>query len=273
MGGHFYAWFPGDYMRDTAHLSMTEDAAYRRLLDSCYMTEKVSANAEVLLRVCRAVTPEEQEAVRKVAAEFFEVRDGYLYHAKVEHELARSRSISGNRSIAGKKGAAVTNSRHSANAAALAAANAETLPSKTGGKTSANERQPIPSVYVEGKPSTAASLPDGKQADPIFGFGLDLLKAKGSSEKSARGFLGLMRKNYGDVAVIEALSKAERDDITEPTAWIKKFLESSTKPKTMTGKFDPVAYVNRNRTSTNGKENAHADDGATVIDGTAERVA
>ena len=37
------------------------------------------------------------------------------------------------------------------------------------------------------------------------------------------------------------------------------------------GKFDPVAYVNRNRTS--GKGNSNASDGQTVIDGTAERLA
>lgn len=65
---HFYSWFPGDYMRDTAHLSMVEDAAYRRLLDAYYMAEKVSANADVLLRVCRAVTDEEKAAVVKVAS-------------------------------------------------------------------------------------------------------------------------------------------------------------------------------------------------------------
>lgn len=61
--GHFYSWFPGDYLRDTGHLSMIEDAAYRRLLDAYYMAGKVSANVEVLLRVCRAIQEEEQGLV------------------------------------------------------------------------------------------------------------------------------------------------------------------------------------------------------------------
>lgn len=50
--------------------------------------------------------------------------------------------------------------------------------------------------------------------------------------------------------------------------WCRK---EKPEQKTTSGRFDPVAFVNRNRTSR--KENAHAGDIATVIDGTAERVA
>lgn len=118
---HWYAWFPGDYLRDTQHLSMVEDAAYRRMLDSYYMVGKLSANAEVLLRVCRAVTPEEQAAVRKIAAEFFEERDGLLYKDRVEEGIAKSRAVSRKRSLAGKQGAATTNAKRSASDSATAA--------------------------------------------------------------------------------------------------------------------------------------------------------
>lgn len=182
---HFYSWFPGDYMRDTTHLSMVEDAAYRRLLDAYYMAEKVSAIANVLLRVCRAVTDEEKAAVLKVASEFFEVRDGHLFHEKVEKEIAWSRTKSTNRSIAGKKGAAVTNSKRSANAAANAAANATA-------NGSANGRLPIPSVYTEGKPSVTAA-PSSAPSNPkeiIFTLGVSILTGQGERESSARAFLG-----------------------------------------------------------------------------------
>ena len=182
---HFYSWFPGDYMRDTAHLSMVEDAAYRRLLDAYYMAEKVSANADVLLRVCRAVTDEEKAAVVKVAAEFFEVRDGYLYHEKVESEIAWSRTKSRKRSSAGKLGAAVTNSKRAANAAANAASDAAA-------NGSANGRLPIPSVYTEGKPSVTAP-PSSAPSNPkevIFTLGVSILTGQGEKESQARAFLG-----------------------------------------------------------------------------------
>jgi uncharacterized protein YdaU (DUF1376 family) len=36
---HFYSFHPGDYLRDTAHLTPLEDIAYRRLLDLYYSSE------------------------------------------------------------------------------------------------------------------------------------------------------------------------------------------------------------------------------------------
>ena len=36
---NYYEHHLGDYVRDTAHLSMLEDAAYRRLLDAYYIRE------------------------------------------------------------------------------------------------------------------------------------------------------------------------------------------------------------------------------------------
>lgn len=208
MSGHWFSWFPGDYMRDTAHLSMIEDAAYRRLLDSYYMTGKLSANAEVLLRVCRAVTADEQEAVRKVAAEYFEVRAGYLFQEKVEQVIAKSRAVAEKRSEAGRRGAAKTNGKKSALAAANDAAKASTIP------------QP----HVNLPTSSGTVVPH--DSDPIFGHGLEFLKEKGVTERSARSFLGLLRKECGDQLVVEAIAKAESDDITDPVPWFRQYVAS-----------------------------------------------
>lgn len=212
---HWYSWFPGDFLRDTQHLSMIEDAAYRRLLDAYYMAGKLSANAEILLRVCRAITPDEQDAVRKVAAEFFEQREGFLYQEKVEREIAYSLAVSAKRSDAGKKGAARTNGKRSASVAANAAANATTH--------SAASASSIPHPHVNPPPTEGAIAPSG--VDSIFGHGLKFLTTKGVSEKSARSFLGLMRKGHGDELVAEAIAKAESDDITEPVAWLRQYLD------------------------------------------------
>lgn len=214
---HWYSWFPGDYLRGTQHLSMIEDAAYRRLLDAYYMTGKLSANADILLRICRAVTADEQEAVRKIAAEFFEQRDGLLYQDKVEREIAYSLSISAKRSSAGKKGAARTNGKRSAYAASNAAASASTNPRP----------------HVNLPPTEGAIAPRG--ANSIFGYGLQFLTAKGVSEKSARGFLGLMRKEHGDGLVAEAIAKAETEDISDPLPWLRQYLAGRTSAIGRTG--------------------------------------
>lgn len=234
-GLHFYAWFPGDYARDTAHLSMVEDAAYRRLLDAYYMSGRVSANADVLPRVCRAITPDEQAAVQRVVAEFFEVRNGYLYHDKVEHELARSRAISSKRADAGRRGAEKTNGKRSANADTNVA-------TSDAASDAAIVHQPIPTINsVEGKPSTGASAPPAfSEPDPIFGHCLTFLTAKGCAAKGARSFLGLMRKNHGDAALMQAVERAEREDISEPIPWLRKYLES--RPKETVG-AKPEAWM------------------------------
>lgn len=72
----------------------------------------------------------------------------------------------------------------------------------------------------------AAPAISEKQADPIFGGCLDFLKSKGAAEKGARSFLGLMRKNHGDASLVQAIERAEREDITDPIPWIKKYLEA-----------------------------------------------
>ncbi len=87
-------------------------------------------------------------------------------------------------------------------------------------------------------PSAGAAAPPGNSdsatpatatapaPDPIFGDCLAFLTAKGCAAKGARSFLGLMRKNHGDAAVVQAIERAEREDVSEPIPWVRKYLES-----------------------------------------------
>ena len=81
--------------------------------------------------------------------------------------------------------------------------------------------------------SGAAAPPDGvlptSEPDPIFGGCLSFLIGKGCAAKSARSFLGLMRKEHGDSAIVQAIERAERDDITDPIPWLRKYLEARPK--------------------------------------------
>lgn len=88
----FYPHWVGDYQRDTADLSLLEHGAYRLLLDTYYATEQpFPADIGRLLRVARATTPEEQDAVRFVAERFFPVgEDGLRRNARADMEIAKA---------------------------------------------------------------------------------------------------------------------------------------------------------------------------------------
>lgn len=70
---NYYPFHIGDYLSATRHLSWAEDAAYRRLLDTYYTTEKrLPLDLRAVCRLVLATTDEQREAVRVVLDEFFE---------------------------------------------------------------------------------------------------------------------------------------------------------------------------------------------------------
>ncbi|TDR82186.1 YdaU family protein [Paludibacterium purpuratum] len=78
---NFYKRFMGDYARGTAHLSLAEHGAYSLLLDYYYATEKgLPDDMVALYRICRAFSPEEQQAVSSVAEQYFPIGDDGLRH-------------------------------------------------------------------------------------------------------------------------------------------------------------------------------------------------
>lgn len=113
MGLQWYARYPGDYLRDTAHLTMLEHGAYTLLMDYYYSTgvplpAYASANAPTLVgtsnprlyRICRAVTQEEQEAVDNVISNFFTLHNGHYHHARIDEEIEKREGISEKRRAA-----------------------------------------------------------------------------------------------------------------------------------------------------------------------------
>lgn len=86
---NFYKRYMGDYSRKTGHLSLAEHGAYTLLLDTLYATEKgLPASFADLFRICRAMSKSEQQAVTKVAEEFFPVSpDGLRYNNRATEEI------------------------------------------------------------------------------------------------------------------------------------------------------------------------------------------
>lgn len=87
---NYYEHHLGDYLRDTAHLSMLEDGAYRRLIDAYYIREAPLPNAlRDVCRLVRAQTKQDREAVETALREFFaESPDGWR-HRRCEREIER----------------------------------------------------------------------------------------------------------------------------------------------------------------------------------------
>jgi uncharacterized protein YdaU (DUF1376 family) len=102
----WFRWFPADFARDTRHLSMIERGAYRDLLDSYYQSNgKLRSDTASLYRICGAVMPDEQAAVRQVVSEFFQDGEpGFLKNARADIELAEQAAYFAAQSANGKEG-------------------------------------------------------------------------------------------------------------------------------------------------------------------------
>jgi uncharacterized protein YdaU (DUF1376 family) len=87
---NYYEHHLGDYLRDTAHLSMIEDGAYRRLIDLYYTREDLlPPNLDAICRLIRARSEDEKAAVIVVLDEFFTRSDDGYRHKRCDAEVAR----------------------------------------------------------------------------------------------------------------------------------------------------------------------------------------
>jgi uncharacterized protein YdaU (DUF1376 family) len=84
---NYYRLHIGDYLRDTAHLSLLEHGVYARLLQVYYTREAPIADAEKY-RLIGARSAEEREAVDAVLIEFFALIDGLWVQDRCDREIA-----------------------------------------------------------------------------------------------------------------------------------------------------------------------------------------
>lgn len=85
---NYYERHIGDYLKDTAHLSLLEHGVYTRLLDVYYTREGGIPISEVA-RLVGAKSKDERAALAVVLAEFFVVDADKLKQARCEVEIAR----------------------------------------------------------------------------------------------------------------------------------------------------------------------------------------
>ena len=85
---NYYPFHIGDYLSATRHLSWEEDAAYRRLLDTYYTTEKpLPPEHRAVCRLVLAQTESQREAVKTILDEFFELTDCGWINRRADSEI------------------------------------------------------------------------------------------------------------------------------------------------------------------------------------------
>lgn len=110
---HHYPFHPGDYIKDTVHLTLEEDATYRRALDHYYDTEAPLASDKQTLSKRLRVS---EQTLSAVLAEFFiETPEGWR-HKRCDEEIERYKVKSEKAKRAGSLGGLAKSSGRLANA-------------------------------------------------------------------------------------------------------------------------------------------------------------
>lgn len=99
-----YPHHVGDYLKDTAHLSLLEHGCYRRLMDVYYTREAPFSSIEEACKLIGARSAVERAAVELVLADHFQKTDDGYRQKRIDAELlAYSEKANANREN-GKKG-------------------------------------------------------------------------------------------------------------------------------------------------------------------------
>lgn len=85
---NYYERHIGDYLKDTAHLSLLEHGVYTRLMD-VYYTREGPIPAKEAARLIGARSKDEREALETVLAEFFVLVEGVHRQERCEREIKR----------------------------------------------------------------------------------------------------------------------------------------------------------------------------------------
>lgn len=214
---NYYPFHVGDYAAHTAHLDLLEDLAYRRMLDLYYLRECALPHdpAEVarLIRMRGNVAE-----VTAVLREFFTEFEGGWVNGRCEEEILRMKDkqtkakASAEASVAARR--------------AKAEGHRSTPAERTLNERSTDAELPTPTPTPTPKEKHSEAKASGGKPPPmspdeiIFGYGIPMLTNAGVAEKHARSFLGGLRREHGDGAVIDRLRDCMRAKPLQPLEWL-----------------------------------------------------
>lgn len=207
----------GDYLKDTAHLSLLEHGCYRRMLDVYYSREKPFSDAGEACKLIGARTAQERAAVNAVLSDYFSQEADGFHQKRCDEELkAYSAKATANRENGKKGGRPVTHNEPTKNPNGFDSLTQKNLNQNQEPIT--KNQEPL----TKGKDKTAVA--GATRGDPvkeeIWKTGRAILEGQGSSTQAAGAFLGKLCKEYGQILVLDALRDCKRVTPAEAKAWL-----------------------------------------------------
>lgn len=230
-------FFHDDWLAGTIGLSLEERGAYITICALIYSTGGPLRDEEHVLARQLGVSIRKWRPLRQALIDKrkIQINDGLLDQPRCRLEIE---SMLNQLRIARETGSA--GGRKSAEMRAKSLTSKDTTPRGPQGTLQGGLNLPSPSpsppsvakaTAAKGLPLEAAKDATSKNgesvnlAELIFGQCLAYLVANGVGDKQARSLLGGWRKNHGPGLVIEVVSEAQRQAVSEPVAWITKALQ------------------------------------------------
>lgn len=115
---HYYQFNIGDYSSHTNHLTITEDIAYRRMIDWCYLHE--SPLPQDVEKIAKNIRMREHcKCIADVLQEFFVLKEDGYHNARIDSEIKNYKSLSTKRKKAANKRWATSGKASRGDASAL----------------------------------------------------------------------------------------------------------------------------------------------------------
>jgi len=197
-GPQFMPFYIGDYLRDTQHLHGAEQhGAYLLLLMACWTYGSLPDDDRKLADIAQLSRRKWSKFRTNFDSFFAKKSDGLWHQKRVDLELQHAEKVREARSKAGIKSAAKRQQKFNSRAGVTSTATA-TIDSEEAGASSAL-----------GEPRASARDP----VKEIFERGVAILGGK------HRSLLGKARKQFGDVAVLRAITQTEAEQPSEPVGY------------------------------------------------------
>jgi uncharacterized protein YdaU (DUF1376 family) len=222
---HFYQFHIGDYKSHTHHLSLTEDLAFRRLLDHYYLHEVPIKQRDIARQI--GMRDNEQDVLTVLDEFFVSTEAGYI-NPRADEEISKYRKFSED----GKKGAAMRWQKPP-NGEANSPPNATPM--------ATNNQEPITNnqdTYIcppDGELVLAKKLPDceHKGVIELYHQWLPTLRKVEVWNTSRQGYL---RQRWREVA--EELAQDKQIETAHVLNWWGEFFQHIGKSKFLTGKVN-----------------------------------
>jgi uncharacterized protein YdaU (DUF1376 family) len=226
---HYYQFNIGDYIKNTLHLSVEEDIAYRRLLDFYYDSEQpIPTDIPKVSRRLRMGS----DVIQSVLNEFFELTEnGYRNH-RADLEIASYQEYMAKQKVNGSKGGRPKKTQQE--------------PTANPSQTQNNPKQEPLTTPINHKPDISICPPSG---EPEMGNGLPKCNHQGVIDlyhkhlptlrkvevwNDARK--GYLRQRWREVA--DELSKTKEIGAPDILGWFAEFFDHIGTSRFLTGKVN-----------------------------------